>query len=202
MLETTLVESPGAAYAMVLDVASVGLTDEQFARLCRNNRDLRLEMTAEGKLIIRSPAGSLTGRRNSKLNQRIANWADKDHAGISFDSSTGFILPNGAKRSPDASWIRRERWDALTEEEQEGFAPICPGFVVELRSKDDRLPPLQKKMKEYIANGARLGWLIDPKSKSVYVYQPDQPVEHLQNVATVNGDPVLRGFVLELDEIW
>ncbi|MFH1266206.1 MAG: Uma2 family endonuclease, partial [Planctomycetota bacterium] len=136
------------------------------------------------------------------LNQRLANWAEQDGTGLSFDSSTGFSLPNGAKRSPDASWLRRERWDALTEREQEGFAPLCPDFVVELRSPDDRLSVLQDKMSEYLENGAQLGWLIDPADKCVYVYRPGQPAERLQEEAMIGGEPVLPGFVLTLADGW
>jgi Uma2 family endonuclease len=203
MAEATLIETPTpTTQAMVLDVESVGLTDEQFERLCRDNRELRLELTAEGKLIIMLPAGSETGRRNGELTFQLVAWAKRDGSGIAFDSSTGFTLPNGAKLSPDASWIRRERWEALTEAEREKFAPLCPDFVAELRSKDDSLAELKEKMEEYLANGARLGWLIDPKGRSVYVWRPGQPVEHLKKVTSVSGDPELPRFVLDLREIW
>ncbi|MBI2876469.1 MAG: Uma2 family endonuclease, partial [Candidatus Tectomicrobia bacterium] len=160
---------------VTLDVHSVGLSDEQFHRLCQNNRDLRIELTAQGELIIMPPTGSKTGWRNAKIIHRLTAWAEQDRSGLTFDSSTGFTLPNGAKRSPDAAWIRRERWEALTEEEQEGFAPICPDFVLELRSPADKLSMVQDKMHEYMENGAQLGWLIDPKERRVYVYRPGQP---------------------------
>jgi Uma2 family endonuclease len=189
-------------YPITIDVHSVGLTDEQFYKLCQDNRDLRIELTSRGELIIMPPTGSKTGWRNSKLNARIAVWSERDETGITFDSSTGFTLPNGAKRSPDVSWIRIERWEALTEEEQEGFAPICPDFVAELRSTEDRLSTLQDKMKEYIENGARLGWLFDPHTRSLFIYRPGQPVEHLQNPETISGDPELPGFMLNVNEIW
>ncbi|MGH2544342.1 MAG: Uma2 family endonuclease [Ardenticatenaceae bacterium] len=185
-----------------LDVESVGLTDEQFYRLCQDNPELRIELTANRELVIMSPTGSKTRWRNSRLNQRLANWAEQDGTGLSFDSSTGFTLPNGAKRSPDASWVRRAIWEALSEEEQEGFAPLCPDFVVELRSLGDDLSTLQNKMAEYIANGARLGWLLDPRHRRVYVYRPGQPVEHQDDPATIHGDPVLRGFVFQIRELW
>jgi len=113
-----------------------------------------------------------------------------------------FTLPNGAKRSPDASWIRRERWEALSEAQQEGIGPLCPDFVVELCSPSDRLPVLQEKMQEYIDNGARLGWLIDPLERRVYIYRPGQPIEQLADPATLSGDPVLPGFVLPVGELW
>lgn len=189
-------------FPLTLNLQSIGLSDEQFEQLCRDNPELQLEMTAQGELIIMSPTGSKTGWRNSRLNQRLANWAEQDGTGLSFDSSTGFALPNGARRSPDAAWIRRERWDALDEEEQEGFAPLAPDFVVELRSPDDSLQALQKKMEEYLANGTRLGWLIDPRSRSVYIYRPDQPVEQLIDPEAVSGEQVLAGFVFNPSEIW
>jgi Uma2 family endonuclease len=185
-----------------LNVQSIGLTGSQFYRLCQANRDLRLELTAEGELVIMPPTGSKTGWRNSKLNQRLANWAEANDTGLSFDSSTGFTLPNGAKRSPDAAWVKRERWEGLSEEEQEGFAPLCPDFVAELRSPEDSLSALQRKLGEYMANGASLGWLIDPSNRRIYVYRPQQPVQLLDDPETVTGDPVLPGFILNLREIW
>ncbi len=148
------------------------------------------------------PAGSETGRRNNKLAVRVGTWAEADGTGVAFDSSAGFILPNGAIRSPDASWVKKERWEALSKNQQEGFAPLCPDFVVELRSPTDRLVDLHSKMQEYIDNGAHLGWLIDPIDKRAYVYRPGQPVESLDNPATLSGDPVLPGFVLPVHELW
>ncbi len=185
-----------------LNVQVIRLTAEQFARLCQENPDLRLELTAQQELVIMSPTGSRTGRRNSRLTRHLDTWAEADGSGIAFDSSTMFTLPNGAIRSPDASWVRRERWDALTEDQQERFAPLCPDFVVELRSRTDRLSDLHDKMQEYVDNGACLGWLIDPIDKRVYVYRPDQPVESLDDPATLSGDPVLPGFVLPVRELW
>src|ERR1044071_4211247 len=164
---------------LLLNVESVHLTDEQFYRLCQDNPDLRFELTAQRELVIMSPTGSKTGWRNSKINQRLANWTEQDGTGVAFDSSTGFTLPNGAKRSPDAAWVRRETWEALTDEQQEEFAPLCPDFVIELRSANDSLASLQAKMEEYIANGSRLGWLFDPKDMRGYVYRPNQAVECL-----------------------
>jgi len=148
------------------------------------------------------PTGSETGWRDSKLNLRLAVWAETEGTGLTFGSSTGFTLPNGAIRSPDASWIRRERWTALTKDQRKGFAPLCPDFVAELRSPTDRLSDLQDKMQEYIDNGTRLGWLIDPIDKRVYVYRPSQSVEMLDDPATLSGDPVLPGFVLAVRELW
>jgi Uma2 family endonuclease len=192
-------DTPGT---LTLNCQSVELTDRQFYRLCRDNPDLRFELTGQRELVIMAPRGSKTGWRNARLTQRLANWAERDGTGLCFDSSAGFTLPNGAKRSPDASWITRERWAALSEEQQEVFAPICPDFVVELRSPDDRLPVLQDKMSEYIENGARRGWLIDPIERRVHVYRPGKPPECLQGPSTVSGDPLLPGFALALAEIW
>jgi Uma2 family endonuclease len=187
---------------VALDVHSVHLSDEQFYQLCRNNRGLRLELTAEGELIIMPPTGSLTGWRNAKFNYRLTAWAEANGTGLTFDSSTGFTLPNGAKRSPDAAWIKRERWELLTEKEQEGIAPICPDFVAELRSADDSLSTLQDKMVEYIENGAQLGLLFDPKMRRVYLYRPGGAVEVLENPETISCDPILPGFILSLKDIW
>lgn len=185
-----------------LNVQATKLTDEQFARLCQENRDLRFELTAQQELVIMPPTGSETGWRNNEISYSLTAWTKQDGTGLAFDSSTGFTLPNGAKRSPDASWIKRERWNALSKDQREGFAPLCPDFVVELRSPTDYLSILQEKMQEYIDNGARLGWLIDPLDKRVYVYRSSQPVEFLDNPVTLSGDPVLPGFVLHVQELW
>ena len=147
--------------AFELDLDNINLTDEQFFQLCQNNPDMRFERTASGELIIMSPTGSITGSKNSDLNYQVTAWNRKYKLGKSFDSSTGFKLPNGAERSPDASWVKMERWNTLTEEEQERFAPLCPDFVVELMSSSDTLEKTKAKMKEYMGNGARLGWLIN-----------------------------------------
>lgn len=189
-------------FAVALDLHSVRLTDEQFYQLCQDNEDLRLELTAEGELIIMPPTGGITGSRNADITTQLTNWAKRDGTGLSFDSSTMFILPNGGKRSPDGSWVSRKRWDALSQEEREKFVPLCPDFVLELRSHSDRLSFVQDKMDEYISNGAGLGFLLDPKAKRVYAYRPGQPVESLDNPRTISGDPVLRGFVLDLKDIW
>lgn len=193
------VESSGVVR---LNVQRMRLTPEQFALLCQENDDLRFELTAQQELIIMPPTGSETGWRDSRFNSRLEVWAETDGTGLTFSSSTGFTLPNGAIRSPDAAWIRRERWDALAKEQRVGFAPICPDFVLELRSPTDRLSELQEKMQEYIANGARLGWLIDPSDKHVYIYRPGQPIEGLDNPTTLAGDPILPGFVLRVPELW
>jgi Uma2 family endonuclease len=184
---------------------NIDLTDEQYFQLCQNNRDYRFESTAEGELLIMSPTGSDTGNRNIELAYQLQAWSRQNNLGKAFDSSTGFILPNGAKRSPDASWVKIERWNALTPEQQESFAPICPDFVVELRclrraepTRTDSLKELQEKMQEYIDNGASLGWLIDRKNKRVEIYRPGKDVEILENPASLSGEDVLPGFVLDL----
>ena len=185
-----------------LNVQATSLTDEQFARLCQENRDLRFELTAQKELLIMPPTGSETGWRSGEVFYSITAWAKKDGTGISFDSSTGFTLPSGAVRSPDTAWVRRERWNILTTAQRKGFAPVCPDFVLELRSSSDRLTVLQEKMQEYVDNGARLGWLIDPVEKRVHIYRPDHPVEVLDNPVTLSGDPILPGYVLYLNELW
>lgn len=191
-----------APFAVGLNLNSVKLTDDQFYQLCQDNEDLRLELTAAGELIIMAPTGGSTGSRNATITARVTVWAEKDGTGLSFDSSTMFILPNGAKRSPDAAWVRRGRWEALTEDERESFVPLCPDFVLELRSRTDSIRFLQAKMQEYLDNGALLGFLIDSKSERVYVYRPNHPVECIDDAKTVSGDPVLPGFVLDLKDIW
>jgi Uma2 family endonuclease len=192
-----------AMNALTVSLKSViDMTDDQFFQLCQNNRELRFERNANGELIIMSPAGGETGNRNGRLNQQLFNWTDADGTGIAFDSSTGFKLPNGADRSPDASWIKLERWDALTDEEKRKFPPICPDFVIELLSPSDSLKTTQEKMKEYIDNGVRLGILINRKSRQVEIYRPGKEVEVLESPATVSGKDVLKGFVLNLGMIW
>jgi len=179
------------------------MTDEQFFEFCRINRDLRIERNKYGEISIMPPTGSETGNRNFNIAGQLWVWSEKDGTGICFDSSTGFKLSTGAERSPDASWMKLERWNHLSEEEQQKFAPICPDFVIELRSKTDNLKPLQEKMEEYIQEpGIRLGWLIDRKNKRVYVYRPQMPVKCLENPDSVNGEDVLPGFVLNMSKVW
>lgn len=166
------------------------------------NQDLRIERTATGEVIIMPPAFSDTGNRNIKISQQLANWADQDGTGEAFDSSTGFTLPNGATRSPDASWIKLNRWNALTDEQKASFAPICPDFVIELRSSSDTLSSLQAKMQEYIDNGVLLGFLIDRKHRTVHTYRPNRTPEILKSPISVNADPELPGFILQMAKIW
>jgi Uma2 family endonuclease len=188
---------------LVLQMSPVwDMSADNFFNFCQLNSHLHIERTATGKLVIMSPAGSETGNRNFKLIQQLANWTDRDGSGIGFDSSAGFILPNGATRSPDASWISLTKWNSLSGEQKTKFAPICPDFVVELRSPSDNLKLLQDKMQEYIDNGASLGWLIDRTTRQVYIYTPDNQVKTLDNPQNISGDPVLSGFVLDLAKIW
>ena len=178
------------------------LTDEQFFQLCTDNRDLRFERTASGGLIIMPPTGSETGNFNIDLSYQLQSWSRQNkHLGIAFDSSTGFKLPDGTDISPDAAWIRRDRWDALTAEEKKKFAPVCPDFVVELRSTTDSLEKLRAKMKVYVKNGARLGWLLDRKNRKVEISRQGSDVEILDSPATLSGEDVLPGFVLDLSDI-
>jgi len=175
---------------------------EQFYDFCQSNPELRIEMTRKGEIIVMPPTFSETGGKNFNLIAEFAIWAKKDGTGKGFDSSTGFVLPNGAVRSPDLSWIKLERWNALTPKQREKFAHICPDFVVELRSDSDSLKKLQAKMIEYIENGASLGWLLDVKNKKVYVYHPQIETEVLNNPTEISGEPTLPGFTLNLKEIW
>lgn len=194
----------GAAMAQLFqwNLKVTWLTEEQFLRLCQENPELRLELTAQGELIVMPPTGPETGWFDSEINSALNVWAKQDGRGLTFGSSTGFTLPNGARRSPDAVWVRRDRWNALTKEQRRGFAPLCPDFVVELRSPTDSLPVLREKMQEYLSNGAELGWLIDPLEKRVHIYRPGQPVEILEDPEYVSGDPLLSGFVLPVRELW
>jgi len=176
------------------------LTDEQFYQLCQANPDIKLERNADGELIVMPPTGWGTGKRNTKLTQRLANWADSDGTGVVFDSSTGFSLPNGAERSPDAAWVRQERFNALNPDPDK-FLPLAPDFVVELMSASDSLEKAQAKMQEYRKNGVRLGWLINPKDRQVEIYRQGRDVEVIQSPTTLSGEDVLPGLVLDLKGI-
>ncbi|HUE82394.1 MAG TPA: Uma2 family endonuclease [Pyrinomonadaceae bacterium] len=178
------------------------LDDREFFEFCQLNRDLRIERTREGDVIVTPPTGSKTGLRSFSLTTQFGAWVEKDKTGRGFDSSTGFKLPNGATRSPDVSWIQNERWEALAEEDKEVFAPLCPDFVVELRSPSDQLDFLQAKMREYVGNGARLGWLIDPLERTVYIYRQGAEVKRLADQPTLSGGPLLPGLTLDLKPLW
>lgn len=188
---------------IVLRLGSVvDLTSDQFFELCRINRDLRLERTAEGDIVIMVPAGGETSHRNAELTTSLNLWAKQDGTGVVFDSSGGFELPNGATRAPDASWVQRSRLAHLSQEQKQKFLPVAPDFVIELRSPSDRLRYVQDKMQEYAENGVRLGWLIDPEQRQVHVYRSDGTVIVLDDPTTVSGDPVLPGFELDMQPIW
>ncbi len=181
---------------------SAKMTDEQFFDFCRVNRDLRIERNKNGDISIMPPTGSETGNRNFNLAGQLYIWSENDATGISFDSSTGFTLPSGAERSPDISWIKLERWNLLSLEQQKKFAPICPDFVIELRPASDNLKILQEKMQEYMEEGVKLGWLIDRKNRKIYIYRPGIETECLDNPATISGENILPGFILDLSKIW
>ncbi|MFN4147270.1 MAG: Uma2 family endonuclease [Runella sp.] len=178
------------------------MTDDEFFRFCQMNDNLSFERNANGQIIIMPPTTSKTGIANLKIGSAVFFWNENTDFGLAFDSSTGFKLPNGATRSPDVAWIRKDRWQQLTPEQQESFAPICPDFVVEIRSKSDDLKTLQDKMEEYKANGCQLGWLIDLKNQEVYVYRNDQAVEKVENFEQkLSGENVLQGFSFDLKKL-
>jgi Uma2 family endonuclease len=188
--------------AIVLNIPAIArFNDEQFYQLCQANRDLRFELTATGELIVMPPTGGATGKRNSDINFELSLWNRQTTSGVVFDSSTGFKLPNGANRSPDAAWIPIEKWNALTPEQQDKFLPLCPDFVIELRSSTDVLKTLQDKMQEYIDSGTRLGWLINPQERQVEIYRQGREKEVLDNPINLSGEDVLSGFVLNLQVI-
>jgi Uma2 family endonuclease len=177
------------------------VSDADFAALCTANTDLRLERTAQGDLIVMTPTGGGTGAKNAELTAQLVFWTRADGRGIAFDSSTGFVLPKGGTRSPDATWIRKDLWNSLSPEQQRGFLPICPDFAVELCSPSDDRKTASEKMREYIDNGLRLGWLLDPDDGRVEIHRPGRAVEVLDRPATLSGEDVLPGFTLDLKGI-
>ncbi|WP_414567765.1 Uma2 family endonuclease [Nostoc sp. CCY 9925] len=180
----------------------IELTDNQFYQLCRENPEIKFERNAAGELLIMSPTGGETGNRNIEIGADFVIWNRQTQLGICFDSSTCFKLPNGANRSPDVAWIIKERWDALTPEQKEKFPPIAPDFVLELMSPSDTLRETQEKMQEYIDNGVKLGWLINPKMEQVEIYRLGQPVEILTSPQQLSGEDVLPGFILNFSIVW
>ena len=200
-----LPDSPVSPEGVVLSLKLrpvVRLSDDEFFEFCRLNRDLRIERNAGGGIRIMPPTGGETSDRNAEITMQLRLWAKRDGTGVTFDSSGGFVLPNEAMLSPDASWVSRDRFAALTAEQRTKFPPLCPDFVIELRSPTDSLPALRSKMQEYIDNGARLGWLIDPREGQVHVYRPGSPVELLERPQSVSADPLLPGFTLQMADIW
>ena len=192
-----------ATIETVLDVEPfIGLTEDEFFEFCQRTHDVRIERNAKGEILIMPPAGGATSNRNAGITTQLYLWSERDGTGIAFDSSGGFRLPNQAVRAPDASWVLRWRYEQLTEREQERFLPLCPDFAIELKSPTDTLAALKRKMDEYIENGLQLGWLIDPKQKTVHIYRPHLPVEVRDNINNLSADPILPGFVLDLTKIW
>ncbi|MBO1064600.1 MULTISPECIES: Uma2 family endonuclease [Nostocales] len=182
--------------------SSIKITDDQFFEMCQINELIKFERNADTSLLLKPLLGGITSNINARLTTQLANWNDHESLGVAFGSDVGFILPNGAILSPNAAWIKLERWDALSDEEKRKFPPICPDFVIELLSPSDSLKTTQEKMKEYIDNGVRLGILINRKSRQVEIYRPGKEIEVLDHPATVSGEDVLKGFVLNLGMIW
>ena len=189
---------------LLLDVHRITLRDthEEFEKLCQDNLDRSFELTATGELIVMAPVGGESGNSESELGADLVIWNRQTRLGKTFSSSTIFVLPNGAERSPDAAWVELSRWSALTPEQRKKFPPLAPDFVIELRSPTDRLPPLREKMEEYRASGVRLGLLIDPQKKQVEIYRPGQEPEILVSPTSIDCGEVMPGFILSMIEIW
>jgi len=183
---------------ITLNFKNITLSDDQFYQLCQDNENWQLERTAQGELIIMPPVGGISGKREADLNAELWLWNRQTQLGQVFSSSTIFRLPNGAARSPDVAWVKRDRWESLTIEEQEKFPPLCPDFVIELRSRTDSLSQLQEKMQEYLNSGLQLGWLINPQAQQVEIYRPNQAIEIVQLPTILSGEQVLPGFILDI----
>lgn len=192
---------PESQQRVHLPPGTLDWSEDEFFRFCQTNRDLRIERTANGEIVVMSPAGGYSGYQGALVTRQLVAWAEKDKTGLAFDSSTGFRLPNGAMRSPDAAWVRLSRLRELTHREKEQFIPLCPDFVIEVASPSDEIPELREKMREYVQAGSHLGWLILPASTQVEVYTPSD-VCVLESPNTLSGDPVLPGFTLDLALIW
>lgn len=203
-MQIETVEVGNYFFPIVLDFNDVlkKMNDDEFENFCRHNPDLQIELTKEGELVIMPPTGGETGIRNFSLIGLFFNWVEKDRSGVAFDSSTVFRLPNGAKRSPDLSWAKNEKWNKLSADEKKKFPPICPDFVVELRSPSDSLTNLKNKMTEYIENGAALGWLIDPIERKVHIYRSNSETEILEHPTSISGENLLKDFSLKMNKIW
>ena len=201
-MATTAVRPDTTALVVRLRPA-IELDEDQFFEFCQLNRDIRIERNAEGDLELMPPTDLETGGQNAVLTAQVTMWALRDGTGRAFDSSTGFRLPNGAVRSPDASWVLRSRLETVSPQKRgKAFLPLCPDFAVELRSPSDRLRAVQAKMREYMENGARLGWLLDPVGRRVHIYRPDAEVEALDDPSQVSAEPELPGFALDLRLVW
>lgn len=187
---------------IILRGKEVQMTDEEFFSFCQSNPELNIERNSQREIIIMSPTGSKSGNLNIKIGAQLENWNEKENLGVVFDSSTGFTLPDDSVRSPDAAWVSYEKWNRLSEDEKERFAPVCPEFIVELKSKNDKICDLQSKMETWIENGVQLGWLIDPVDQKVYIYQPQQKVTTMQGFQQkLSGGSVLPGFVFDLRKL-
>ncbi len=189
-------------YRLVLNIRALEMTEDQLLQLCSDNGDLRIELTANRELVIMPPNGLESGWQETELARQVGNWAVQDGTGRAFSSNAGYTLPNGAVRAPDVSWMPLSRWESLSRNDQTKFGHTFPDFAIELRSQSDSLREVQRKMAEYMENGVRLGWLIDPQNRRVHVYRPGQPVEILEEPTAVSADPVLPGFALDLSAIW
>jgi len=178
------------------------MTDEEFTAFCSEHPDLNFEMTAEGELIVMAPNHSYTSASNSNLASQLENWARRDRRGCACDSSGGYVLPNGARRSPDASWTLKTRVQQLGDAKEKAFWHLCPDFVIELKSDNDRWRSLHLKMKEYLEQGAQLGWLIDPETRTIEIYRPNGEVEKRSGIDQVEGEEPVAGFLLDLKYVW
>ncbi len=205
-MSTAIVESDiegGGLDQIVLNMQPImTLSDKRFFEFCQANSDLRIERSGRGELIIMAPTGSETGNKELDIASQLQVWAKRDGTGKAFGPSTGFRLPNGAVRSSDAAWVRLARWKKLTAKQRKEFAPLCPDFVIELRSESDRLPPLKAKMEEYIDNGAEMGLLVDRIKRQVHIYRQGKKPKVLNEPATVACEPTLPGFALDLNDVW
>ena len=202
VLERAVVNEYGLSKFVLRFSPFLPMDDDQFFKFCQANRDVRIERNKKREIIVMPPTGFETGDKNSEINFQLRLWNKKKEHGRVGDSSTGFNLPNGATRSPDASWVRNERVEKLSAARRKKFLPLCPDFVIELRSASDSLRDTQEKMEEYIENGARLGWLIDPKKEKVHIYRKNGEIEILKKPDKVSGEDILKGFELDLTEIW
>ncbi len=183
----------------ILPIQNEYMTDDEFFEFCRQNRAVKFERNPNGEIIFGMPTGAHTGRINMKISTRLGIWSEQDGTGEAFDSSTGFKLPNKATRSPDAAWLSHTQWNRLSEEEKKRFPPVCPDFVIEICSENDTVSELMDKMTEYIENGCRLGWLIDPNHRKAYIYRPNQEVEVVDSFdQKLSGEQILKGFELDL----
>lgn len=197
-----VLESLGPPRFVVHPTAAMAMNDDEFFEFCQANGELQIERTAEGDILIMAPEGGSSGRGSSELIYWFQSWAKQQRRGQVFGSSAGFTLPSGSIRAPDVAWVSNERLAGLTEEQWQKFLPFCPDFVLELRWPSDSMRVLRAKMEEYVENGARLGWLIDPEKRQVHVYRPNTAPEVLDDPSLVSGEPVLPGFTLDLPKLW